>query len=185
MADATALLNQWNSGDDSARAALIEAVYAELKDIAARHLAAEWSSRELQPSALVHECYLRLIDIDRLQWQGRAHFLSMAARIMRQILVDDARRRGAEKRGSGRQITLRTVHPDPDQLTTTALAVHEALERLATIDPDRAHLVELRYFGGLTIAETAEQLEVSPATVKRSWDVARGWLFRELNKDAP
>ncbi|MEM8982640.1 MAG: ECF-type sigma factor [Pseudomonadota bacterium] len=185
MTDATALLNQWNSGDDKARAALIDAVYNELSDIAARHLASEWSPRELQPSALVHECYLRLIDIDRLEWQGRAHFLSIAARIMRQILIDDARRRRAEKRGSGLQVTLRTVHPDPEQLTTTALAIHEALERLAEIDPDRAQLVELRYFGGLTIAETAEQLGVSPATVKRSWEVARGWLYRELKQEPP
>ena len=184
MPDATRLLNQWNSGDDDARAALIDVVYDELRTIAERHLAGERSADELQPCALVHECYLRLINMDRLQWQGRAHFLSVAARLMRRILIDEARRRTADKRGNGLQVTLASIYPDKQQPTTTAMAIHEALERLAAVDPDRARLVELRYYGGLTIEETAQVLDVSTASVKRSWDVARGWLYRELKDNA-
>ncbi len=180
MSDVTQLLLRWNSGDDEARAALIERVYAELNQIATRHLAREVFAHDLQPNALVHECYLRLVDMDRVEWQGRAHFLAMAARVMRQVLVDEARRRNAAKRDGGVQVTLSGISSAANQPTTNALALHEALERLAETDPQRAHLVELRYFGGLTIEETAEVLGISPATVKRSWDVARGWLYREL-----
>jgi RNA polymerase sigma factor (TIGR02999 family) len=182
MSDVTELLLQWNSGDENARAALIDRVYDELNAIAARYLAGE-EAAELQPNSLVHECYLRLVDMDRVAWQGRAHFLAMAARLMRQILVDEARRRKAVKRDGGLQVTLSGVHPIIDQPTTNALALHEALERLAEADPERARLVELRYFGGLTVEETAEVLGISPATVKRSWEVARGWLYREMTRD--
>lgn len=180
MSDVTQLLLRWNSGDDEARAALIDHVYAELNHIATRHLSREGVAHDLQPNALVHECYLRLVDLDRVAWQGRAHFLAMAARLMRQILVDEARRRNAVKRDGGVQVTLSGIAPEASQPTTNALALHEALNRLEEADPERARLVELRYFGGLTIEETAEVMGTSPATVKRSWEVARGWLYREL-----
>lgn len=180
MSDVTQLLLQWNGGDEEARAALIELVYTELNQIASRHLSREGGVQDLQPNALVHECYLRLIDLDRVAWQGRAHFLAMAARLMRQILVDEARRRNAAKRDGGIQVTLSGISPIANQPTTNALGLHEALNRLAEADPQRARLVELRYFGGLTIEETAEVMGTSPATVKRSWEVARGWLYREL-----
>ncbi len=183
MSDVTKLLLQWNSGDHNARESLIEEIYAELNSIAARHLANERQVVELQPNSLVHEAYLRLIDMNRVQWQNRAHFLAIAAKVMREILVDKARKRNAAKRDGGIQVTLSGVYAAADAPTTNALALHEALERLAEADPDRARLVELRFFGGLTIEECAEILEVSPATIKRSWEVARGWLYRAMQKD--
>ncbi len=182
MADVTELLLQWNSGDEIARAELMQEIYSELRGIAARHLAGERNQGELQPSALVNEAYLRLIDMNRIEWQSRAHFMAMAARIMREILIDESRKRNAAKRDGGIQVTLSGIFAAVDSPTTNALMIHEALERLAEADPDRAWLVELRFFGGLTIDECAEILEVSPATVKRSWEVARGWLYRAINK---
>lgn len=156
-------------------------VYSELRTIASRRLANEHAG-DLQPSALVNEAYLRLIDMNRIQWQNRAHFLAMSAKIMRDILIDEARKRNAAKRDGGVQVTLSGLSVANDDLKTNALMIHELLERLAEIDPDRARLVELRFFGGLTIEETAEVLAVSSATVKRSWDVSRGWLYKEINK---
>lgn len=182
MSDVTELLLRWNSGDEEARASLMDTLYAELSAVAARHLANERHAGDLEPSALVHEAYLRLIDMNRIQWQNRAHFLAMAARVMRQILISEARKRNAAKRDGGIRITLSGIaqqHKDP---TTNALMLEDALEALADIDPERARLVELRFFGGLTIEETAEVLELSPATVKRSWEVARGWLYRTMRK---
>ena len=184
MADVTGLLLQWNEGDQSARATLIEHIYAELNTIAARHLAYERHSVELQPNSLVHEAYLRLIDLNRVQWQNRAHFMAMSARIMREILVDKARQRNAAKRSGGRQVTLTGLPLADDDTPTDALMIHAALEQLAEVDPDRARLVELRFFGGLTIDETAEVMGSSPATVKRSWEVARGWLYRAIREGA-
>jgi RNA polymerase sigma factor (TIGR02999 family) len=182
VSDVTELLLKWNSGDETARAGLMEELYAELRTIAARHLSNERSSAELQPSALVNEAYLRLIDLNRIQWQNRAHFLAMSAKVMRDILVDEARKRRAAKRDGGIQVTLSGISSTNDDPTTNALMLHDLLEQLAEIDADRARLVELRFFGGLTIEETAEVMGISPATVKRSWEVARGWLYREANK---
>lgn len=182
MTNVTELLLRWNSGDESARASLIDTIYEELNAIAARHLANERHVVELQPNSLVHEAYLKLIDMNRIEWQNRAHFLAMAARVMREILVDKARQRNAAKRDGGQQITLSGLFLSIDEPATDALMIHEALERLAEVDPDRAYLVELRFFGGMTIEETAEVLGKSPATVKRSWEVARGWLYRAMNK---
>ena len=182
MSDVTKLLLQWNSGDESARASLMESIYAELNAIAARHLANERHVVELQPNSLVHEAYMRLIDMNRVQWQNRAHFLAMAAKIMREILVDKARQRNAVKRDGGQRVTLSGLALSQDNPPTDALMIHEALERLAEADPERARLVELRFFGGLTIEETAEIMGTSPATVKRSWDVARGWLYRAMKE---
>ncbi len=176
MTDVTQLLLQWNSGDEKARSDLVTALYSELRAIATRHLSGERVG-DLQPSALVSEAYLRLIDFDRIQWQNRAHFLAMAAKVMRDVLIDEARKRQAVKRSGGIQVTLSGLSGGGDDPTTNALLIHELLERLADIDPDRARLVELRFFGGLTIEETAEVLGISPATVKRKWQVSRGWLY--------
>lgn len=182
MSDVTELLLLWNSGDEDARSSLIEKIYAELNAIAARHLANERQVIELQPNSLVHEAYLRLVDMNRIEWQSRAHFLAIAATIMREILVDKARKRKASKRDGGQQITLSGSFLAIKEPTTDALMLHDALERLAEADPERAYLVELRFFGGMTIEETAEVMGKSPATVKRNWEVARGWLYRAMNK---
>jgi RNA polymerase sigma factor (TIGR02999 family) len=144
----------------------------------------EGSEHTLQATALVHEAYLRLVDQRRVEWRNRAHFFGVAAEAMRRILVDHARSRLAAKRGGGaHRVTLgdadAAVEGAPDG-GLDVLALHEALERLAALDPDQARIVELRYFGGLSIEETAEATGVSPATVKREWAIARGWLRREL-----
>ena len=182
VTDVTELLLLWNSGDEAAHAELMQETYSELRRIAARQLANEQNEGVLQPSALVNEAYIRLVDMNRIEWQNRAHFMAMAARIMREILIDEARKRNAAKRDGGIQVTLSGAFAAVDNPTTNALMIHEALEHLAKADPDRARLVELRFFGGLTIDECAEVLDVSPATVKRSWEVARGWLYRAMNK---
>ncbi len=182
MSDVTELLLQWNEGDEEARAQLMEKIYSELRAIAARHLSNERHAIDLQPSALVNEAYMRLINLNRIEWQDRAHFFAMSARIMREILIDEARKRGAAKRDGGVQVTLTNLAGNSQSPTTNVLMIHEALERLAEVDPERARLVELRFFAGLTIEETAAVLGKSSATVKRSWEVARGWLFQVMNK---
>lgn len=149
--------------------------------MAARQLRRERPGHTLQPTALVHEACLRLLKDERLSFQDRAHFLGIAARAMRQILVEHARARDAAKRGGARQrVTLQEHLAPVEGPSLDLLAVHEALDRLATLDPDHARIVELRYFGGLTNEETAAAIDVSPATVKRAWTVARAWLYREL-----
>lgn len=182
--DVTRLLVAWSAGDPAAGERLLPAVYAELRRQAARAMRREGSDHTLQTTALVHEAYLRLVDQDRVVWRSRAHFFGVAAQLMRRILVDHARGRHAAKRGGGLQ---RLALDDGDAPTAAAdtegidvIALHEALERLATFDPVQARLVELRYFGGLNIDETADALDVSPATVKREWAIARAWLRREL-----
>jgi len=160
------------------------AVYAELHQQAARAMGRETPDHTLQATALVSEAYLRLIDQSRVQWRNRAHFFGVAAQLMRRILVDHARGRLAAKRGGGaRQLTLDDADPvgaSPNDEAVVVLALHEALERLAALDPGQARIVELRYFGGMTIEDTAEALGLSPATIKREWAVARAWLRREL-----
>ena len=160
------------------------AVYAELHRQAARAMGRESPEHTLQATALVSEAYLRLIDQSRVQWRNRAHFFGVAAQLMRRVLVDHARGRLADKRGGGaRQFTLGdadVANDEPNDAGVDVLALHEALERLAALDADQARVVELRYFGGMTIEDTAEVLGVSPATVKREWAVARAWLRREL-----
>lgn len=181
MGDVTVLLHKLNAGDLAARETLLELIYGELTAVAARHLAGERYERELEPQALVHEAWLRMVELERITWQDRAHFLAMAARVMRQVLVDAARKRNAWKRDGGMQVTLSGLVAPAPNANTDVLQLHEALERLAEIDPQRAELVELRYFGGLTIDEIAELLGSSPATVKRNWEVARGWLFQAMS----
>jgi RNA polymerase sigma factor (TIGR02999 family) len=177
----TALLAGWSRGDRGAFAELVPLVYEELRAIAARQLVRERVGHTLQPTALVHEAYLRLVDQRRVDWRNRAHFFGVAAQIMRRILVDHARRHAAEKRGDGVQSI-----PIDDVLQVAApgdvpiLALDHALERLENVDVDLARIVELRAFGGLTIEEAAHVLNVSPSTAKREWRTARAWLYREL-----
>jgi RNA polymerase sigma factor (TIGR02999 family) len=181
--DVTQLLVAWGNGNAAAGDELLAAVYAELHSQAARAMRREAVDHTLQPTALVHEAYLRLIDQRRVQWKNRAQFFGVAAQLMRRILVDHARGRDAAKRGGGvATITLEDVDAAADQASDVidVLALHDAIERLAELDPDQARVIELRYFGGMSIEETAEVLEVSTATVKREWAVARAWLKREL-----
>lgn len=185
MSDATNLLLRWNSGEQEARDALVKQLYGQLNTIAARHLANESRRSELQPSELVHEAYLRLIDLHRVAWVNRAHFLAMAAGIMRQILIDQARKRNALKRDGGVQVTLTGLGRIQNAQRTDLMMMNTAIEKLADVDAKLANLVELRYFGGLTIDETAEVIGCSPRTLKRQWEIARGWLYRELTRSPP
>ena len=183
--DVTALLLAWRGGDDAASEQLLRAIYDELHRQAARAMRREAPTHTLQATALVNEAYLRLIDQRRVAWRNRAHFFGIAAQLMRRILVDHARARQRVKRGGGaRALSLTDADPaieaaaDPVDI----LALHEALEKLAAFDPDQARLVELRYFSGLTIEETAAALDIAPATVKREWALARAWLRREMGE---
>jgi RNA polymerase sigma-70 factor, ECF subfamily len=160
---------------------LLPIVYQELRRLAASYLRREKPGQTLQPTALVHEAYLRLMKDRPERWQNRAHFCAIAAHSMRQILIDRARARGALKRGGAQpRVTLDEALVAGGERSVDLLALDEALERLAKLDPEQARLVELRFFGGLTVEETAEALDISPATVKRHWTVARAWLAREL-----
>ena len=183
--DVTALLLAWGGGDRAALDALVPVVYAALRAQAERALRHEAAGHTLSTTALVHEAYLRLVDQARVRVESRAHFCGIAARVMRRILVDHARARGAAKRGgqdgdAPHPITLGEADAATHEPAVEVIAVHGALERLAALDPERARLVELRYFAGLTIAETATALGVSPATVNRDWAIASAWLRREL-----
>jgi RNA polymerase sigma-70 factor (ECF subfamily) len=160
---------------------LLPDVYQELRRLAANYLRRERPGQTLQPTALVHEAYLRLLKDKPDRWQNRAHFCAIAAHSMRQILIERARARGAQKRGGARQrITLDERLLPGGEPSIDLLALDEALERLAAIDPEQARLVELRFFGGLTVEETAAAMDISPATVKRHWTIASAWLAREL-----
>jgi len=179
----TQLLEQARGGDSLALEKLVPLVYGELHRLAARYVRRERPGQSLQATALVHEAYLRLLKDDDLSFQNRAHFLGIAARSMRQILVEHARARGAEKRGGARRrITLDESVAAGEARDVDLLALDEALDRLARQDANQARIIELRFFGGLTNEETAEALGISPATVKRAWTVARAWLFRELTR---
>ena len=162
---------------------LLPVVYDELKKLAANYLRRERIDHTLQPTALVHEAYLRLIEQTRATWQNRAHFFGVAATLMRRILVDHARQHRAEKRGvEFQKIALDENVDKAVELSSELVALDDALRELAKIDPENARLVELRYFGGLTFEETAEVMNVSVITVKRHWRVARAWLYGQLNR---
>jgi RNA polymerase sigma factor (TIGR02999 family) len=179
----TQLLARAKAGNAAAIEELVPLVYAELRRIAGRYVRRERAGHSLQATALVHEAYIRLLKDEDLSFENRAHFLGIAARSMRQILVEHARARDAEKRGGERRrITLDEGLASGGAVDVDLLALEEALERLAARDADQARIVELRFFGGLTNEETAAALDVSPATVKRAWVVARAWLFRELTR---
>ena len=176
------LLVKWSNGDESALEGLIPLVYDELRRLAKNYLRRERQDHTLQPTALVNEAYMRLADQKSMKWQNRAQFYGIAAQLMRRILVDHARLKYAEKRGGVEQQRLSittapevAVMPDLD-----VLALHEALEELGAIDPQQARIVELKFFGGLSIEETAEVMSLGHATVERDWKMARAWLRRKL-----
>jgi RNA polymerase sigma factor (TIGR02999 family) len=180
----TALLRAWHQGDRAALDELLPLVYRELHQQAQRFMRAQSPGHTLQVTGLVHEAYLRLLGQEGVEWQSRAHFFGVAGKAMRSILVDHARTRHAAKRGRApRQLTLgaagAAADPEP---AVDVLALDEVLTRLAAMDPEKGRLVELRYFAGLGIEETAAVLGLSPATVKRQWQVARAWLMRELSE---
>jgi RNA polymerase sigma factor (TIGR02999 family) len=177
----THLLKEWSDGDRQALDKLTPLVYEELRQQAARYLRRERPGHTLQTTALIHEAYLRLIDAKDVHWQSRAHFFAIAANLMRRILVEHARRRDADKRGGSHvRIQLDEALAVANETDVDLLAIDEALDRLAAIDPQQARVVELRFFSGLTVEETAAALGVSPKTVKRDWSVARAWLRREI-----
>jgi RNA polymerase sigma factor (TIGR02999 family) len=177
----THLLKEWSDGDDRALERLTPLVYEELRQQAARYLRRERPGHTLQTTALINEAYLRLIDAKDIHWQSRAHFFAIAANLMRRILVDHARRRDADKRGGANlRLTLDESMAVANEVDVDLLAIDQALDRLATIDPQQARVVELRFFSGLSVEETAAALGVSPKTVKRDWSVARAWLHREI-----
>jgi RNA polymerase sigma factor (TIGR02999 family) len=182
-ANITQLLIAWGQGHDDAFAELMTQVYEELRRMASGHLRHELANHTLQPTALVHEAYLRLVDQRRVKWRNRAQFYGVAAQIMRRILVDHARSQHAAKRGAGWELVSLADHDPPaDAERVDVIALDEALVRLATFDGQQSRVVELRYFGGLTIEETAEVMRISPATVVREWTIARAWLRGELTK---
>jgi RNA polymerase sigma factor (TIGR02999 family) len=179
------LLAEWGRGDQDARDALIPLIYKELRRIARRHLWRERPDHTLQSAALVNEAYLRLVRQEPQEWQNRAHFFGVAAQMMRHILVDHARNRLAAKRGAGApRLTLDPEIGVPQKPELDLVALDDALNRLTSLDPQQGRVIELRFFGGLSIDETAVVMGISPATVKREWATARVWLQRELKKDA-
>ncbi len=187
-ADLTRLLHQWKAGDREAIDRLMPLVYTELHALASRQLAGEWRHNRLQTTAVVSEAYLRLFGQRSVDWQNRGHFFAIAAQLMRRILVDHARRERRGKRG-GDAVPVAlddAVAAAPAPLDAVdALDLDRVLQKLEQLDPDAARIVELRFFAGLTIEETAAALDVSPATVKREWAVVKGWLHRELTGTSP
>jgi RNA polymerase sigma factor (TIGR02999 family) len=180
--DVTALLGRWSRGDSDALDRLMPIIYAECRRIAARQLALERPDHSLDPTALVHELYLKLVDQRRSSWENRAQFFGVAARLMRRVLVDHARARHAEKRGGDAVfVSLDAAADTPNgSAVGDVLAIDEALERLAAHDPEQVQIIELRYFAGLTVEETARVVGRSSRTVKREWQLAKAWLYREL-----
>jgi len=181
--EVTRLLKEWGDGRQEALDRLLPQIYAELRRLASSYLRRERHDHTLQPTALVHEAFIKLVDQRAVRWQNRAHFFGIAAQAMRRILVDHARAHAADKRGSGeRAVPLDEAlvaigAPDVD-----VLALDEVLTRLASLDPQQSRVVELRFFGGLTMEETAEVMNISPATVGREWTLAKAWLYAELSR---
>ena len=186
QAPVTALLRAWSGGDESALGALLPLVEAELQRLARAYMAQERVGHTLQATALVNEAFIRLIDAKQVRWQDRAHFLGISARLMRRVLIDHARTRNVQKRGAGGyKVELEddmAVLPAPD---INLLALDRALEALAAVDERKSRVIEMRFFGGMTVEETAEVLHVSPDTVKRDWRLAKLWLLREMEGDEP
>ncbi len=179
----TQMLHDWSDGDQEVLDKLIPIVYEELRRQAARYLRRERPGHTLQTTALIHEAYLRLIDQKNVRWQNRAHFYAISAQLMRRILVDHARSRQAAKRGgSDIKLPLEEAIIASEGREVDLVALDEALERLAAIDQQQSRVVELRFFSGLSVEETAEVLGVSPRTVKRDWNVAKAWLRREISE---
>jgi RNA polymerase sigma factor (TIGR02999 family) len=182
--EVTRLLQAWASGDDGALERLMPLVYKELHRLAHRYMAGEHPGQTLQTTAVVHEVYLRLIGANDIDWQNRAHFYGLCARLMRRILVDFARSRNFQKRGGQiPHIELEEAVTVSQVVGSELVAVDEALKRLAAVDPRKSEVVELRFFGGLTVEETAAALRVSEETVLRDWKLAKAWLLRELSHE--
>ena len=183
MHDVTGLLLSWRQGDAEALDHLVPLVYEDLRRVARRHLRRERAGHALQATALVHEVYLRLVDVDRVTLKNRAHFFAVAAKLMRQILVDHARRQRADKRGGGAtMVSLEDVSPAAQPASVDVLALDEALDALSAVDARQGTVVELRFFAGLDIDEAAEALGISTATVEREWALAKAWLYRRLSR---
>jgi RNA polymerase sigma factor (TIGR02999 family) len=181
----TELLGRWSQGDDGALEQLMPLVYDELRRLAGSYLRRERREHTLQPTALVNEAYLKLVRQREMPWQNRAQFFGIAAQLMRHILVDHARAHAAAKRGGHLvNVSLKDIGAFYTQGEADVLAVHDVLNRLAEIDPDQSRIVELRFFGGLTIEEAGEVMKVSHSTVEREWKIAKAWLKRELTKTA-
>ena len=178
--DVSGLLARWARQDPTARDELVVLVHGELRKIAHHYLRNEREGHTLQTDALVNEAFVRLAGVDRLQWRDRTHFFAIAAMLMRRVLVDYARERGRDKRGGGISITSLDEHAVGGKQDVDMLALDEALTRLAAMDPQQEKIVELRFFGGLTVEETAGELGISMATVKRDWAIAKAWLYHEL-----
>ena len=178
----TQLLLNWSKGDQAALDQLIPLVYPELRKLARRYMGRESPEHTLQTSALVNEAYVRLVDQGEIQWKGRAHFFGIAARLMRQILVDRARRRNFAKRGGGAiRVSLNEATTVAQEQSASVIALDDALKNLEKTDQRKSRIVELRFFGGMSIEETAEVLKVSPGTVMRDWTFARAWLRNEMS----
>jgi len=187
-ADITGMLKTWSQGDASALDQLTPLVYNELRSLARRHLAYEQPGQTLQPTALVNEVFLRLLRTASVDWQDRIHFFAMCGRVMRRILVDAARAKGAVKRGENpaivrdaRALDRQVAATSPASVQSQLCALDDALTTLGSLDPRRAQVIELRFFGGLTVEETSRALNVSPQTVMRDWKIARAWLANQLN----
>lgn len=182
--DVTRILEAWSGGDREALDRLIPLVYDELRRLAGRYLRRERSDHTLSPTALVNEAYMRLVTQSDVRWQNRAHFFGVAAQLMRRILVDHARGHLASKRGGGtRRLSLEDVDSKFERPDLDLIALDDALLELAALDPQQSRIVELRFFGGLTIDETSEVVGVSPMTVKREWALAKAWLLRQVSRD--
>jgi RNA polymerase sigma factor (TIGR02999 family) len=180
--EVTQLLTAWGKGDESALQTLIPLVHAELHRLARRQMSHERRGHTLQTSALVNEAYLRLIDLSRVRWQDRAHFFAMSSRLMRRILVDHARARQSIKRSvGGERMSFDEALAVTDESPVDLVALDDALQALEAFDRRKSQVIEMRFFGGLSIEETAEALQVSPETVKRDWRLAKLWLLRELD----
>jgi len=178
----TELLRRWSGGDVAAREALVPLVYDELRRLARYYLASQRSDHTLQSTAIVHEAYLRLAGHDKVHWENRSHFFAVAAQLMRRILVDHARKRNAAKRGGPNLTLLVEEAAKPSSRREMDLvALDDALKALAELDERQSRIVELRFFGGLSIEDTSRVLEISPATVKREWSTARAWLYEEIS----
>jgi RNA polymerase sigma factor (TIGR02999 family) len=183
-AEITQLLMNWRKGDEAAFEQLIPLVYPELKRLARRHMGRESPGHTLQTSALINEAYLRLIDQQAIDWQDRGHFFAVATRVMRHILIDHARSQTRSKRGGAvSHVQLDETEAVAQMRAAEFLALDEALKSLATIDPRKSRIVELRFFGGLTVEETAEVMGLAPITIKREWRSAKAWLHSEIGED--
>src|SRR5437870_4966037 len=178
--DISVLLRAWSDGDQSALTRLTPIVYDELRSLARRYMKRERPGHSLQTTALVNEAYMRLVDYERMEWRNRAHFFAVSAQLMRRILVEHARRHNLKRGGGVQHVSLEEAAVVGGDQDTDMVALDDAMNALARIDPRKVHVVEMRFFGGISVEETAQVLKVSTVTVKRDWRAARAWLYREL-----